>query len=70
MKKLKITLPIDFNLWLKRLNTLLNEPTNQNLIKVPKVVGPKNKNFYDYCNKEPNNPSLPAYKPIMLSTSN
>ena len=27
----------------KRLDTLLNEPTNQNLIKVPKIVKPMSK---------------------------
>ena len=32
------------NYWLKRLDTQLIEPTNQNLIKVPKVVKPLNKN--------------------------
>ena len=31
------------NQWLKRLNTQLNKPTNQNLIKVPKVAMPMNK---------------------------
>ena len=29
---------VDENLWLKRLNTQLNKSTNQNLIKVPKVI--------------------------------
>ena len=29
--------------WLKRLNTQLNEPTNLNSIKVPKVVKSTNK---------------------------
>ena len=28
---------LDYNLWLKRLDIQLNEPTNQNSIKVPKV---------------------------------
>ena len=37
------TLPVDYNYWLKRLNTQLNESTNKNLIKVPKVVKPTNK---------------------------
>ena len=32
-----------YNLWLKRLITQQNEPTNQNSIKVPKVVKPTNK---------------------------
>ena len=27
---------LDYNQWLKRLNTQLNEPTNQSLIIVPK----------------------------------
>ncbi len=31
-------------LWLKRLDTQLNEPTNQNSIKVPNVVAQMNKN--------------------------
>ena len=35
---------IDNNYWLKRLDTQLNETTNQNLIVVPKVVKPTNKN--------------------------
>ena len=30
-------------MWLKRLDTQLNEQTNQNLMKVPKVVKPTNK---------------------------
>ena len=29
--------------WLKRLDTQRNEPTNQNLINVPKVLMPTNK---------------------------
>ena len=29
---------VDYNLWLKRLHTQLNESMNQDLIKVPKVV--------------------------------
>ena len=33
---------IDYNKWLKRLDTQFNEPTNKNSIKVPKVVNPKN----------------------------
>ena len=39
----KITLFVDYNKWLKRLDIQLNEPTNQNLIKVSKVVKPANK---------------------------
>ena len=33
----------NYNWWLKRLDTQLNEPINQNSIKVPKVVKPINK---------------------------
>ena len=57
---------VDYNQWLKRLETELNETTNQNSIKLPKVVEPTNKktllyNFGDQCNKQPNIPSLSAY---------
>ena len=38
----KITPSVDYNYWLKRLDTQLNETTNQNLIKVLKVVRPTN----------------------------
>ena len=34
---------VDYNYWLKRLDTQLHELTDQNSIKVPKVVKPKNK---------------------------
>ena len=34
---------VDYNWRLQRLDTQLNEPTNQNSIKVPKVVEPTNK---------------------------
>ena len=36
----KINPYVDYNQQLKRLDTQLNEPTNQNLLKVPKVVEP------------------------------
>ena len=39
----KTTPSVDNNLWLKRIDTQLNEPTNQNAIKVPKFVKPTNK---------------------------
>ena len=42
----KITPFVDYNEWLKRLDTQLNEQTNQNLIKVPKIVEPTNKKRY------------------------
>ena len=32
---------VDFNNWLKRLETQLNKPTNQNLIKVDKPTNKK-----------------------------
>ena len=35
---------LDYNQRLKRLNTQLNKPTNQILVKVPKVDKPTNKN--------------------------
>ena len=39
----KINSSVDYNYWLKRLNTQLNEQTNQNSIYVvPKVVEPIN----------------------------
>ncbi len=34
----QITHPVYYNYWLNRLYTILNESTNQNLLKVPKVV--------------------------------
>ena len=51
-------------LQLKRLETQINEPTNQNSIEVPKLLTPTNKktlsyNFGDYF-KHPNVPSLPG----------
>ena len=39
----KMNLSVDYNQCLKRLETDSNEPTNQNSIKVPKVVKPMNK---------------------------
>ena len=39
----KILPSLDYNKWLKRLNTQLNEPINPNSIKVPKGVDPTNK---------------------------
>ena len=57
--------PLDYNQGLKRLVTQLNESTNLNLVKVPKVVKPTKKKtllkiFGDQCNKKPNVPSLPG----------
>ena len=39
----KIIHSVDYNYWLERLNTQLNEPTDPNSIKVSKVVEPTNK---------------------------
>ena len=39
----KINPFVDYNKWLKNLDTQLNEPINQNSLKVPKVVKPKKK---------------------------
>ena len=43
MTKHKVTPSLDHNKWKKRFDTHLNEPTNQNSRKVPKVVKPTNK---------------------------
>ena len=42
----KINPSIDYNKWMKRLDIQLNEATNQNLLKVPKVVKQANKKRY------------------------
>ena len=34
----KLTPYVDYNLWLKRLDNQVNEPTNQKSVKIPKVV--------------------------------
>ena len=39
----KITTSLDYNYWLKHLDTQLNKTANQNSLTVPKVVKPKNK---------------------------
>ena len=39
----KITPYVGYSKWLKRLDTQLSEATNQNLLKVPKVVKATNK---------------------------
>ena len=39
----KITPSVDDKLGLKRLDTQINEPSNQNSLKVPKIVEPTNK---------------------------
>ena len=41
----KITLFVYYNYYLKRLDAKLNEPTNQNSTKVPKVVKSKKNNI-------------------------
>ena len=41
----KITPFVHYNYYLKRLDAKLNEPTNQNSTKVPKVVKPKKDNI-------------------------
>ncbi len=43
MMKHKITPSVDYKLWLKCMDTLLNEPSHQNSVDVPKVVKPTNK---------------------------
>ena len=44
----KITPSIDYNWWLKRLDTQLVEPTNPNLFKVFKIIKTTNKKIC-YC---------------------
>ena len=42
-----ITPSADYNKWLKRLNTQLNDPTNQNSLKYPKLLSQRiKKRFY------------------------
>ena len=60
----KINNSVDYNKWLKRLETKLIEPTNENLIKVPNVFKLRNKknviiSLYK-CKKQPNIPSFPG----------
>ena len=43
----KINPSVEYNKWLKRLKTQLIKPTNQNSIKAPLVVKPKNKFFFE-----------------------
>ena len=40
----KITPPVDYNQWLKRLITPLNETTNQNQLKSPKFLNQRIRN--------------------------
>ena len=55
----RITPSVDYNYWLKRLDTQLNETTNQNSIKVAKVDKPtNNKNFGTSVINIPMSPSL------------
>ena len=55
----KITQTVNYNWWLKRLDTELNEPTNQNLLEVHKVGEQTNKKTR---NKQPNVPFFPGKK--------
>ena len=58
----KITTSVEYNYWLKHLDILLNEPTNQNSVEVTKVVKPTNNKtiikLEDWCNKQPNIPFI------------
>ena len=58
-----ITLSVDYNYLLKRLDTQLYEPNNQNLLKSSKLSSQRiRKRYYktlgDNCNKQPIVPSL------------
>ena len=44
---------VEYNQWLKRLYTKLNEPTNQNIMKVPKVIETTNGKSKDILWKLP-----------------
>ena len=60
----KITPSVDYNQYMKRLDIQLNEPTNQNSIKVSKDVNQTNRKmllqkFGDYCNIQLNVPFHP-----------
>ena len=58
----KITPSVDYNKWLKGLDTQLIEPTNQDSVKDSKVVETTNKTYFgNQCNKQPNIPSLPDF---------
>ena len=48
MMKHTIIPSVDYNQWFKRLDSKLNEPNNQNEIKVSKVVKPINKKTLIY----------------------
>ena len=59
----RISPSVDYNYWLKCLDTQFNEATHENSIKVPKVFKQTNKktswyNLGDWCNIQPNVPSL------------
>ena len=60
----KITPSVDHNKWLKRLDTQLNEPTNQNSIIIQKVVEPTNNKTFGTYNKQLIAPSLPGHKAL------
>ena len=64
-----ITRSVDYNLWLQRLDTQLNNPTKQNLIIVPKVVEPtiRKRNYKTLRTSVINSPlSLPSMIPYNL----
>ena len=60
----KINPSLVCNKWLKRLDIQLNEPTNQNSLKVPKVANSINKKTFlktlGTSDKQSNVPSLPV----------
>ena len=43
----KIIPSLDYNYWLKRFDTQLNEPTNQNSIKAPMLLSKRKRKRYD-----------------------
>ena len=58
----KITPSVDYNQWLKHLDTQLEEPTNQNSIKVPKFQQQIRKCYYKTLGTSIiNNPMSPPF---------
>ena len=60
---------VDYNYWLKHFNTQLNEPYNQNLIKVPKVVKPTIKKTLLQVINSPMSPPFLGHGKNILSCS-
>ncbi len=70
-----ITSAVDYDQWLKRLDTQLNLPTNQNSTKVLKVVKPTNKKCNNktlgtsVINSSMSSPSLAKRNPALVENN-